>query len=86
MERLIDDLLQTCKVAFLTESKGFKFYKFHMILHCPDQIRMFGNLDVMDANRYTYTIFITFFIVFLNVFLLYLQMGSYAPRICQKNL
>lgn len=44
-------MLVTCKAAFAAECKNFCFYKFHMVLHCPRQIREFGNLDVMDANR-----------------------------------
>lgn len=29
----------------------FKFFKFHMLLHTPEQIRMLANLDIVDANR-----------------------------------
>jgi hypothetical protein len=51
LEELIVDLLETCKKAFNDESKNFKFPKFHIVVHCGAQIRMFGNLDVVDANR-----------------------------------
>jgi hypothetical protein len=52
LEHLIIQMLETCKVAFKTESNNFNFYKSHTVCHCPTQVRMFGNLDVMDANRY----------------------------------
>jgi len=45
-------MLTTCKKAFASECGDFGFYKFHMVLHCPLQIRKFGNVDIMDANRW----------------------------------
>jgi hypothetical protein len=86
MEGLIDVLLETCKLAFFTESKGFKFFKFHMILHCPEQIRMFGNLDVMDANRQLPSNFIAFFIIFYFPKMSYSQVGGDAPPLRQAHL
>lgn len=53
LEIRICDMLDTCKLAFSDECSNFSFYKFHMVLHCPLQIRQFGNLAIMDANRYT---------------------------------
>jgi hypothetical protein len=42
-----------------------------MIVHCPDQIRMFGNLDVMDANRYiVYKMLLKMILLFMISFLL----------------
>ena len=51
-EMQIQQFLLSMKQAFSKFSKSsFRFHKFHMILHAPLQVRQFGNLDVMDANR-----------------------------------
>ena len=42
--------------------------KFHMLLHTPEQIRMLGNLDIVDANRY-FCCFFWFFVVINRSFL-----------------
>ena len=33
----------------------FKFVKFHIALHCPRQIRMYGSLLIMDSGRWEET-------------------------------
>ena len=48
---MIRDLLSTVKRAFSDEKKDFKFFKFHMVVHTPLQVRKFGNLRIMDGNR-----------------------------------
>ena len=40
------------KKAFEDEKESFKFYKFHTIVHAPYQIKEFGNLRIMDGNRF----------------------------------
>ena len=44
--------METCKRAFKDVCPNFKFFKFHTIVHCPLQARWFGNIDVMDGNRW----------------------------------
>ena len=52
-QKNIQGLLHSMKDAFGVVCKSdFRFMKFHMLLHTPEQIRMFGNLDIVDANRY----------------------------------
>ena len=57
------------KDAYMPVCKSkFKFMKFHMLLHTPEQIRMLGNLDIVDANRY-FCCFFWFFVGFNRSFL-----------------
>ena len=34
---------------------AFRFYKYHMLCHAPEQIRFHGSLDISDANRFLCT-------------------------------
>lgn len=58
LEMLIVSLLEACKTAFKDVCPNFKFFKFHTIVHCPLQARWFGNIDVMDANRFFWHYFV----------------------------
>ena len=49
---MISEMLTTMKEAFKDEKASFRFLKFHTILHAPLQVKEFGNLRVMDGNRY----------------------------------
>ena len=33
----------------------WRFVKFHIVLHCPEQIRQYGSLLIMDAGRWEET-------------------------------
>ena len=49
-------LLSNMKDVFAGFSKSeFRFIKFHIVLHCPWQIRQYGSLLVMDAGRWEET-------------------------------
>lgn len=52
METGITRFLNACKDTFAGVCGNFAFFKFHMIKHCPDQCRAFGNLMIICANRY----------------------------------
>lgn len=52
LQDLIAALLTTMKRAFKAEKDNFKYHKFHTIVHAPLQVRTFGNLRIMDGNRY----------------------------------
>ena len=51
-ECLVVSMLSSMKKAFEDEKESFKFYKFHTIVHAPYQIKEFGNLRIMDGNRF----------------------------------
>jgi len=51
---MITDYLSACKDTFDGVCSNFAFFKFHMIKHCPQQIKMFGSLLVMCGNRWIY--------------------------------
>ena len=51
-------MLLSMKSAFKDEKESFKFYKFHTVVHAPFQITEFGNLRIMDGNRFVLKIYI----------------------------
>lgn len=52
-EHRVVQFLWSLRSAFGAVCKSnFQYYKFHKLLHVIIQLRMFGNLDVCDANRW----------------------------------
>ena len=49
-------VLKLMKSVFDGYSKSeWRFVKFHIVLHCPEQIRQYGSLLIMDAGRWEET-------------------------------
>lgn len=67
LHQRITQLLLACKDAFASVCNNFNFFKFHIIIHCPDQARQWGNLDVMDAARSFYYNISCIFNVFFQI-------------------
>lgn len=49
---ILEFLIRLKNTFFLLSKSKFQYYKFHMLLHVPQQMRWFGNIRVVDSNRW----------------------------------